>query len=99
MNISVNYCTEHHLSETAMTGFPQKEGEKTLKKCPNFSPGTSAMILKHELPLSCHAEDPIMFCIFELLTLVVLLISTFYSFVYITDCIDRKVIPARFLAS
>jgi hypothetical protein len=28
MNISVNDCTEHHLNETAMTGFSQKEGKK-----------------------------------------------------------------------
>jgi hypothetical protein len=74
-------------------------GGGKLKKRPCISPGTSAVKLKHELPFSCHAEDLITFCICELRILVVFLISKFYSFVYVTECPEREVIPARFLAS
>jgi hypothetical protein len=64
-----------------------------------FSPGTLAVTLKRELPFSCHAEDFIIFWIFELLILAALLIAALYSFVDITHCTEREVIPARFLVS
>jgi len=81
-----------------MTGFPLKEDRKA-KETSMFFTRYFSYETRHELSFSCHVEDLIMICIFELRILVVFLVSTFYAFVYVSDCTKTEVIPARFLAS